>query len=177
MSIFLMSNVNCYNHVRLVNGFLCTKEYHTLVIRKSPASDELLEELLVIANQHEVHISTQSDFNLTDFHSTLSIFQEPTTEEFSNILNQKGIQFELLKNTWLILSNVTFDKVKDYFSGIKFRMGLNANVFFALKYEGKFHLVQVTGTGTINVELVVSTYRYKSWIHLVHLKIFRNMEN
>ena len=172
-----MSNVNCYNHVRLVNGFLCTKEYHTLVIRKSPASDELFEELLVIANQHEVHISTQSDFNLTDFHSTLSIFQEPTTEEFSNILNQKGIQFELLKNTWLILSNVTFDKVKDYFSGIKFRMGLNANVFFALKYEGKFHLVQVTGTGTINVELVVSTYRYKSWIHLVHLKIFRNMEN
>ena len=172
-----MSNVNCYNHVHFVNRFLCTKEYHTLVIRKSPASDELFEELLDIANQHEVYISTQYDFNLTHFHSTLSIFQEPTIEEYSNTLNQKGIQFELLRNTWLILSNVTFDKVKDYFSGIKFRMGLNANVFFALKSEGTIHLVQVTGTGTINVELMVSTFRYKNWIHLVHLKIFRNMGN
>ena len=168
-----MSNVNCYNHVHLVNGFLLTKEYHTLVIRKTPAIDELFGELLDIANQYEIHISTQYDFNLTDFHSTLSIFQEPTIEEFSNIMNQKGIQFELLKNTWLILSNVTFDKVRDYFSGIKFRMGLNANVFF----EEKFHLVQVTGTRNINDELVVSTHRQKSWIDFLHLKIFRNTEN
>ena len=154
--IYLKSEVYCLNHLQLVNDFLSTNLYQNLAIYKTPRKDEFFEELIEIAKKHEVHISTQPIANLTKLHDTLCIFQEPSIDEFINTYSLEEIQFELLKNTWLILSNITSNEIKDYFYGTKLRMGLNVKIFFALKSNGKNLLVQVLGTGNTNVEIVVS---------------------
>ena len=154
--IGLYSKVSCDHDSNLINQFLKTENYKNLVIYETPDNDEICEEILEMANYHEIHLSTKPISKLIDTHDTLEIFHEPRFEDVKNLLNQSGIQFKLSTNTWLIFSSISIEEVKSLFHGMKFKMGLNANVFFVLKSNGKSNLVQVLGTGTSEVEIEVS---------------------
>ena len=162
ISLFLMgllvltSKINCADDANLIEQFLNTKVYKNLAMYEIPKNDELYEDILSMASYRELHISTTPITKLIDTYYTLEIFHEPNFEDVKNLLNQPGIQFELSINTWLIFSSITIEEVKSLFSDMKFKMGLNANIFFVLKSNGKTHLVQVLGTGTSEVEIVVS---------------------
>ena len=154
--IVLNSKVCCHNDANLIKQFLSTERYKNLAIYGTPSNDEFYEDLLAMAKDQKRHISSMPIFKLVDTHDTLEIFYEPYLEDVRKLLNQPGIQFELSTNTWLIFSSITFDEVKTLFNWMKFKVGLNANIFFVLKSNDKTTLVQVLGSGAFEVEIVVS---------------------
>ena len=154
--IALNSKVSCNHDANLIKQFLSTERYKTLAIYGTPDNDEFYEDLIAKAKDQKRRISSMPISKLVDTHDTLEIFYEPYLEDFRKLLNQPGIQFELSTNTWLIFSSITLDEVKTLFNWIQFKMGLNANIFFVLKSNDKTTLVQVFGTGTFEVEIVVS---------------------
>ena len=154
--IVLNSKVSCHYDANLIKQFLSTERYKNLAIYATPDNDEFYEDLVAMAKDQKRHISSMPISKLVDTHDTLEIFYEPYLEDVRKLFNQPGIQFEVSTNTWLIFSSITFDEVKILFNWMKFKMGLNANIFFVLKSNNKTTLVQVLGTGTFEVEIVVS---------------------
>ena len=154
--IVLNSKVYCSHDANLIKQILSTGRYKNLAIYGTPDNDEFYEDLFAMAKYQERHISSIPISKLADTHDTLEIFHEPNIEDVRKLFNQPGIQFEISTNTWLIFSSITFDEVKTLFNWMKFKMGLNANIFFVLKSNDKTTLVQVLGTGAFEVEIVVS---------------------
>ena len=153
VELYLVSKCSCSQTI-IVDRFLAANPYKNIALYGTP-KDELLEELLTIANRHELYLSNDHFLKLLEVHDTLEILNEPEIENVKYLLSQPGIQHQLMVNTWLILSNITIDEINGFFSGIQLKIGLNANIFFAIESNGVHHLVQVKGTGTHELEIEV----------------------
>ena len=89
-------------------------------------------------------------------YNSLIILDEVQPDKVINMLNQEGIQKNLLNNIWIIHFKNQYRQIKDFFVGNNLKIGSNANIF-AIESSKSYHEVtQILGTGTINVEYKVS---------------------
>ena len=88
--------------------------------------------------------------------NALIILDEIDPNQFNNLLNQEGIQSNLLNNFWLIHSSNESREAKDYFHKNKLKIGLNAQIVFVKKWANEYQdVIQILGTGTSQVSYKV----------------------
>ena len=91
---------------------------------------------------------------------TVRIFYKPTISDFISALDKPGVQRSLSMNVWIIYSEKPTDAIVEYFSQIRLRIGINANIFFICNSDQGYKLVQVIGTATSKVETIVWALNY-----------------
>ena len=89
---------------------------------------------------------------IPDVNNALIILDEMDPNQFKILLNQEGIQSNLINNFWLIHSSNESMEAKDYFHNNKLKIGLNAQIVFVKKWANEYQdAIQILGTGTSQV--------------------------
>ena len=139
--------------IRIVEQFLKSQVYSSIMIDNCDIQEELLEEFTEVSNKYDVYISHWNTSVMPSVYGSLIISNDLKVDELPRIFKTSGSQRSLMVNTWLFYSPLP--KISDYFKNNQYRMGLNANVFFLCQLTKGYQLIQALGTGTKNVELLV----------------------
>ena len=141
--------------ITIVEQFLKSQVYSSIMINYCNIQEELLEEFTEISLKYDIYISQWNTSLMPSVYGSLIISNNFKVEELSRIFHSSGSQRSLMSNTWLFYSSLPNNEVSEYFKNNTFRMGLNANIFFLCQLNKEYQLIQALGTGTKNVELLV----------------------
>ena len=141
--------------IRIVEQFLKSQVYSSIMIDNCDIQEELLEEFTELSYKFDVYISHWNTSVMPSVYGSLIVSNNLKVEELSRIFQSSGSQRSLMVNTWLFYSPLTNNEVSEYFKNNQFRMGLNANVFFLCQLNKDYQLIQALGSGTTNVDLLV----------------------
>ena len=138
--------------INVIKKFLESDNNYKAVAICGKIQDQDLEYVKEISSKQAIQLNCSQ---IISDHDSLMIFIRPDSWEIESFLAQPGSQKCLQANTWLIFHNDFDLNSSNSFENGQFKMGLNANLFLISHSDPEADLIQVTGTGTKEVQFKV----------------------
>ena len=122
--------------------------------------DEDQQNLIRVLQKNNLFYVQQNCTTIWEQDKTVMVFYKPTTTDFRSALDKPGVQRSLSLNVWIVYLEKLIDSIEEYFSEIRLRVGINANIFFIYNSDQGYKLMQVIGTATSKVETIVRALDY-----------------
>ena len=151
----LLPLIQTSDRLYFIEEIVKARPIETFAICGNLVEDKDQEKLIEILQMNHLSYGQQNYTAVSEQGKTVRIFYKPTISDFISALDKPGVQRSLSMNVWIIYSEKPTDAIVEYFSQIRLRIGINANIFFICNSDQGYKLVQVIGTATSKVETIV----------------------
>ena len=139
----------------LIEEIVKARPIETFAICGILIDEEYQQNLIEVLQKNHLFYVQQNCTTIWKQDKTVMVFHEPTTTDFRSALDKPGVQRSLSLNVWIVYLENLMDSIEEYFSDIRLRLGINANLFFVSKFDQGYILIQVIGTATSQVKTIV----------------------
>ena len=153
--VLWLPSIQMSDKLYLIEEIVKARPIDTFAICGILIDEEDQQNLIKVLQKNHLFYVQQNCTTIWEQDKTVMVFHEPTTTEFRSALDKPGVQRSLSLNVWIVYLEKLMDSIEEYFSEIRLRIGINANIFFIYVFDQGYKLVQVIGTATSKVKTIV----------------------